>query len=101
MNRFLPVLALLLAGCQQIEPRIECARLEADTLAVINRHPRPPFDLDPVESRDFYLLKGNIDFPLLEVANPYAKALHTRDPYTFCKALTGRNALGEVSNPYR
>ena len=94
---------LLLTGCQQVDPRSECARLEADSMAVVNRNTKPPFGLDLIEERRFYLEeRWNIDFQLLAVANPYVKSLKTRDPYTFCESLTGRRALpSEVPNPYR
>ena len=93
----------LLAGCQQPDLVAECARLEADSKAVVERHAKPPFVLDPVEERRFYLEeRGNIDFPLLEVANPYAQRLKTRDPYTFCEAVMGRRAIPPaVPSPFR
>lgn len=104
MKSILPLAAaFLLVGCQPPDPRAECARLEAETLAVVNRNTRPPVGLDPIGERRFYLQdRWNIDFQLLEVANPYGDRLKVRDVYTFCESLTGRSALpGMVPNPFR
>jgi hypothetical protein len=34
-------LPVLLIGCQPPDPRAECARLQAETVAVVNRNPKP------------------------------------------------------------
>ena len=94
-------LALLLTGCQQVDPRAECARLTADTAGLISRSPQPAYDLDPVERRRFYLGKGSIELNLRILAEPYGKTLRTTDPFTFCQSLTGRNPLPSgIPNPY-
>ena len=98
----LALLPLLLAGCQQADPRTECARLAADTAGLISRSPQPAPGLDVVERNNFYLGKGDIELNLRILAEPYGKALRTSDPFTFCQSLTDRNPLPSgVPNPYR
>ena len=103
MKALLPLgLAFYLAGCQQVDPRVECARLAADTAGLISRSPQPAPGLDVVERSNFYLGKGDIELNLRILAEPYGKTLRTTDPFTFCQSLTGRNPLPSgVPNPYR
>lgn len=96
------VLTLLIAGCQQVDSRAECARLTADTAGLISRSPHPAHDLDPVERSNFYLAEGDIELNLRILAEPYSKTLRTTDPFTFCQSLTGRNPLPSgIPNPHQ